>query len=75
MSRCLLLAQSRHRGGAAECPLSGVKRTCRGHRESVAIDPKRISASPQDVWSCPVKTCAVLDHCRATWPPNPNSAD
>jgi hypothetical protein len=39
-----LLAQSGHPSRAAECPLLGVKRTCRLRNAMSAFDPKRTSA-------------------------------
>jgi len=39
--QCLFLAQSRHRGGVLQCPLSGVKRTSTGANQMSAFDPKR----------------------------------
>src|SRR6516165_1313342 len=40
-----LMAQSGHRCGALECPLSGVKRTSGGRASMSAFDPKRTSAA------------------------------
>ena len=39
--QCPLLAQSGHHARRRECPLLGVKRTCRGHHRMSANDPKR----------------------------------
>jgi putative tryptophan/tyrosine transport system substrate-binding protein len=44
-AECLLLAQSRHRDGAGECPLLGVKRTSRFLGRMSAFDPKRTLAT------------------------------
>jgi hypothetical protein len=49
LDRLPLLAQSGHRSRATECPLSGVKRTSRGHDPMSAFDPKRTSAG---LFSC-----------------------
>jgi hypothetical protein len=40
---CLLMAQNGHASSSAECPLSGVKRTRRGHRGMSVYDPKQTS--------------------------------
>jgi hypothetical protein len=44
------LAQSGHRNGAAECPLSGVKRTSSRLLAMSAFDPKQTSASQNLLW-------------------------
>ena len=45
MGLCPLLAQSGHRHGGEECPLSGVKRTSEFYGVMSACDPKRTSRS------------------------------
>jgi len=59
MLQCMspLLAQGGHSATEFQCPLSGVKRTLRGHAPMSAFDPKRTSAAQN--W------------CRANWPLNP----
>src|SRR5215813_9606466 len=54
MAYCPLLAQSRHPQVRCTCPLSGVKRTSRGHAPMSAFDPKRTSGLTSNFRSCRV---------------------
>ena len=46
--QCPLLSLSEHSSNTTECPLSGVKRTCRLRCEASAADPKRTSRVPME---------------------------